>query len=321
MILVAGSTGVLGSEIVRRLRAEGRPVRALVRSTSAADRVAQLEHRGAEIVRGDLKDRRSLDAAMRGVEAVITTVTTILTSQPGDSFGETDEAGNKNLVDAAKAAGVKHFVFVSFDTSRVPDSPLTAAKREVEEHLKRSGLTFTILQPGLFMESWLGPFLFADPAAGTAKVYGPGTSGIRYVAVADVAAMAVRALTTPDARNATITFGGPEPVSQREAVRIFEEAYGRPFAVTEIPEETLESQWRAATDPYQKTFAALMLAVARGLGTDADPPPSNFNLKLTSVRDFVRRSAGASAAEPTAATVSSGANRSASQTSEARPTP
>ena len=294
MILVAGSTGVLGSEIVRRLRADGRPVRALVRSTSARDKVTALEQMGAEIVRGDLKDRRSLDAALAGVDAVISTVTTILTSQPGDSFADTDGAGNRNLVDAAKAAGAKHFVFVSFDTSLVPDSPLTEAKRTMEEHLKGSGLTYTILQPGLFMESWLGPFLFADPATGTAKVYGSGTAGIRYVAVGDVAAVAVRALTTPAARNATIPFGGPEPVSQRDAVRMFEEAFGRPFSVTDIPEQALEAQWRSAEDPFQKTFSALMLAVARGLGTEAPPPPREFGVKLTPVRDFVQRSATAS---------------------------
>ncbi len=293
MILVAGATGVLGSEVVRRLRAQGQAVRALVRTTSAPDRIAQLERLGAEVVRGDLKDRPSLDAAVHRAEAVISTVTTILTSQPGDSFSATDGGGTIALIDAARAARAKHFVFVSFDTARVPDSPLTAAKRDVEEHLHASGMTYTILQPSLFMESWLGPFLFADTAAGTAKVYGDGTDPIRYVAVADVAEVAVRSLTVPAARNATIPFGGPEPISQREAVRIFEEEYGRPFAVTDIPEGTLEAQWRSAEDPFQKTFAALMLGVATGLSSDVSVPPREFGLTMTSPREFVRRSASA----------------------------
>ena len=289
MILVAGATGVLGSAIVQRLRAQGKPVRALVRTTSAPEKVRALEESGAEIVRGDLKVRESLDAAVEGTEAVISTVTTILTSQPGDSFGATDGAGTRNLIDAARAAGVRHFVFVSFDTSKVPDSPLTAAKREVEQHLERSGMTYTILQPGLFMESWLGPFLFADPSTGSAKVYGAGDRGIRYVAVRDVAEVAVRALAVPAARNATIPFGGPDPLSQREAVRLFEKEFGKPFSVTDIPEEALEAQWREARDPFQKTFSALMLGVARGLGTDADVPPRDFGVTLTPVREFVQR--------------------------------
>jgi len=298
MILVAGATGVLGSEIVRRLRTEGRPVRALVRRTSAPDKVSRLEEMGVETVRGDLKDRASLDVAARGVDVVISTVTTILTSQPGDSFAETDDAGSKSLIDAAKAAGARQFLFVSFDTSRVPDSPLTAAKRDVEDHLKRSGLTYTILQPGLFMESWLGPFLFADPVSGTAKVYGPGRDGIRYVAVADVAEVAVRALSAPAARNATIPFGGPEAISQRDAVRLFEEEYGKPFAVTDIPEQALEAQWRGAKDPFEKTFAALMLGVARGLGGDVQVPTKELGFKMTPVREFVHRAAATQSATP-----------------------
>ena len=296
MILVAGATGVLGSEIVKRLRAQGHPVRALVRATSAPEKVERLKSLGAEIVRGDLKVRESLDPAVRGVEAVISTVTTILTSQPGDSFAATDGAGTRNLIDAAGAAGVGHFVFVSFDTSKVPDSPLTQAKRDVENHLERSGMTYTVLQPGLFMESWLGPYLFADPTTGTAKVYGEGDRGIRYVAVGDVAEVAVRALMVPSARNAKIPFGGPEPLSQRDAVRLFEREFGRPFTVTDLPEDALEAQWKQAQDPFQKTFSALMLGVARGLGTDADVPPRDFGVTLTPVREFVRRCASAASA-------------------------
>ena len=141
------------------------------------------------------------------------------------------------------------------------------------------------------MESWLGPFLFADPKAGTAKVYGEGTDGIRYVAVGDVAEVAIRALTVPSARNATIPFGGPDPLSQREAVRLFERECRKPFAVTDVPEEALEAQWKSARDPFEKTFAALMLGVARGLGADVEVPPRELAPKLTPPRDFIHRSA------------------------------
>jgi uncharacterized protein YbjT (DUF2867 family) len=291
MILVAGSTGVLGSEIVRRLLAQGQATRALVRSTSAPEKVSALEQAGAEVVRGDLKDRRSLDAAVRGVHTVISTVTTILTSQPGDSFGDTDGRGNIQLIDAAAGAGAKHFIFVSFDTSGVPDSPLTSAKRDVEDHLRRSGMTWTILQPSLFMESWLGPFLFADPVTGTAKIYGDGRTGIRYVAVADVAEVAVRSVSVPSARNAVISFGGPDAITPRDALRMMEQESGRRFEVTEIPEGALEAQWSSASDPYQKTFAALILAVARGLGSNIDVPPKELCGEMTPPRDFVRRAA------------------------------
>src|SRR4051812_6809011 len=296
MILVAGATGVLGSEIVRRLINRGEKVRAMVRASSAPEKVARLENSGAEIVRADLKDHASLARACAGVQAVISTVTMILTAQPGDSFAATDGDGNKALVDAAKNAGVEKFVFVSFNTDTSPDAPLTSAKRDVEEHLKTSGLDYSILHSSYFFETWLGPMLFADPNAGTAKVYGDGTQKLRYVAVADVAELAVQCLTSPAAKNATIPFGGPEEISQRDAVRIFEEAFGRPFSVIEIPEEALEAQWTSAQNPLDRTFSALMLGLARGFDSGMQPPFEKFPMQMTSPRAYAREMAKAAQA-------------------------
>lgn len=298
LVLVAGATGVVGSEVVRRLPLHGHTARALVRPTSAASKSDRLKEFGAEIVHGDLKDPASLAAASRGVDAVISTVSMIVTAQPGDSFADTDAAGNMALIDAAKAAGARHFVFVSVDTRYLPECPLAEAKRSVERHLRGSGLTWTILHPTVFMDAWLSPMLFADPAAGTATVYGAGTEKLRYVAAADVAELAVQALTSPAARNAVIPFGGPEPISQRDALAIFQEHYGRSFAITEIPEQTLEAQWRAASEPFAKTFAALKLGVARGLDSRVSPRNDDFPMRLTTVREFLRLrdSAGSTAA-------------------------
>ncbi|HJP84836.1 MAG TPA: NmrA family NAD(P)-binding protein [Gemmatimonadaceae bacterium] len=292
MILVAGATGVLGTEIVRRLTARGNQVRALTRTTSAPEKVERLKRFGAQIMQGDVRDPRSLIAACAGVNAVISTVTTILTSQAGDSFEATDGEGNKSLIDAARKAGVEKFVFVSFDTTKSPDNPLTRAKIAAEEHLKASGLDYTILHPTFFCESWLGPMLFADPDACTAKVYGKGTQKFRYVTVGDVAEFAVQSLGNPTARNAVIPVGGPEEISQREAVILFEQAFGKRFNVIEVPEATLEAQWSAAENPFDKTFAGLMLGMARGFDSGARPPFSEFPMQMTSVRDYIKNLAG-----------------------------
>ena len=289
MILVAGATGVLGSEIVRNLLSRGEKVRAMTRTTSKPETVDALRKAGAEIVVGDVKDPGSLANACKGVDSVISTVTSILTAQPGDSFEVTDGQGTKSLIDAARNAGAKKFVFVSFDASGAPDAPLPAAKRSAEAHLKKSGLDYTILHPALFSEIWLGPMMFADPVAGTARVYGPGTHKLRYVAVADVAELAVQSLSRPFASNATIPFGGPDEISQRDAVKMFEDSFGKKFEVTEIPEEALEEQWKAAQDPLQKSFAALMLAMARGFGGPIEPPFAEFPMRMHSPRDYVRQ--------------------------------
>lgn len=292
MILVAGATGHLGSEIVRRLIARRQQVRALVRPTSASDKVAALVEMGVDIARGDLSDRASLDAACRGVDRVVSTVSTIATARPGEDFQSVDHEGNCRLIDAAAAAAVKHFVYVSFNTSDMPDSPIRTAKSEVENHLRNSGLTHTILQPSLFMETWLGPMLFADTVAGTARIYGSGQNRISYVSVADVAEIAVQSLTSPIVRSETVTFGGPEQISQREAVEIFSKAFGKPFDVTEVPEEALRAQWESAEDPFQKSFSALMLGVAEGWGAAPPPDASSYPMRMTTVADFAARQAG-----------------------------
>jgi uncharacterized protein YbjT (DUF2867 family) len=104
--LIVGATGLLGSEICRLLAAAHKPVRALVRPTSDQGKIAQLESLKVEIARGDLKDRSSLDAACRGVSTVISTASSTLSRQEGDSIQTVDLDGQLNLVDAAKAANV-----------------------------------------------------------------------------------------------------------------------------------------------------------------------------------------------------------------------
>src|SRR5947208_7244433 len=151
VILVVGATGLLGGEICRVLTQRGTPVRALVRGTSNPDRVAHLKSVGAEQVRGDLKDRPSLDAACRGASAVISTASSTISRQEGDSIESVDRQGQLSLVDAAAAAGVKHFVLISFPRLEA-DFPLQSAQRPLQERLRKSGMVYTILQPTFFTE-------------------------------------------------------------------------------------------------------------------------------------------------------------------------
>lgn len=292
MILVAGATGVLGGLVCQRLRERGEAVRGLVRTTSTAEKVDRLRAQGVEIAEGDLRDPASLAAACRGANTVISTVSIIGTARPGDSFEATDAAGTKSLIDAAKANGVSHFIFVSFDTAAYPDSPLRNAKAEAEQYLRDSGVAYTILQATPFMEIWLGPRLGVDARAGTAKIFGSGDRPLSYVSVRDVAEYVVHSVYEPSVRNKAVPVVGPEPVSQRDAVRTFEEVFGKPFAVTHVPEDALEAQWRSAGDPFTRTFSALMLGVAHGDRVPADQLERPFPIPLRSVRDYARELAG-----------------------------
>jgi len=263
MNLIVGATGILGSEICRLLAKKGESVRALVRSTSNPDKVAQLKALKAEVILGDLKDRRSLDAACRGATAVVSTASSTLSRQEGDSIESVDREGQVNLVDAASAAGVTHFVLISFPNVDI-DFPLQRAKRAVEDRLQSSGMSYTILQPTFFTEVWLSPALGFDPKNAKAQIYGSGHHKISFISFQDVARFAVAALDPRLAPNAIVKLGGPEALSPLEAVRLAEQVVGKPIEVQHVPEEALRAQHSAATDSLQQSFAGLMLYYAGG---------------------------------------------------------
>jgi NADH dehydrogenase len=286
MNLVVGATGLLGGEICRQLVAEGRPVKALVRPTSEPVKVEALQRLGATLVQGDLKDRSSLDVACQEVTTVISTASSTLSRQTGDSIQTVDLEGQLSLVDAAKAGGVEHFVFISFRSNPDLQYPLDDAKRAVEQHLKASGLTYTILQAGYFMEVWLGPALGFDYANASARIYGEGHNGLSWISYKDVAQFAVASLDNPAGRNAVIEVGGPQVLSPLEVVHIFEEVGGQPLAIERVPEDALHAQKADATDPLQESFAALMITYANGDPIEMEATLQAFPLQLASVRDY-----------------------------------
>ncbi len=290
MNLVVGSTGRIGGEICHLLTAKGQPVRGMVRATSDPARVDGLKAMGVHIVTGNLRDRASLDQACQGVTTVITMVTAVSSYQPGENdFQSCDLEGATNLIEAARAAGVKHFVYVSYSANIDLDCPLRNAKRTVEQRLKDSGLSYTILRPSYFMESWLTPLVGFDPANAKAVIYGSGEKPISWISLKDVAKFAVESLDHPAARNATLELGGPEALTPHQVIKIFEEAGGRPFEVTHVPEAALEAQQQAATDGLMQTFPALMRCYAQGDLIDMHEMLKNFPIQLTTVQEYARQ--------------------------------
>lgn len=290
MNLVVGATGFLGSDICRLLVQQGQPVRALVRTTSNPAKKEALQSLGIELIEGDLKDPASLAAACQGVSAVITTASVTISRQPEDSIQAVDLDGQLNLIQAAQAANVGQFIHVSYSGNIDVDCPLKTAKRTVEQAVKESGLTYTILRPSSFMEVWLSPIVGFDAATATATVYGAGEKKISWISLHDVTRFAVASLTNPAARNAVLELGGPEALSPLEVIKIFESISGKTFTVQHVPAEALEAQRAAATDPIQQSFAALMLSVTQGDEIDMRETAQRFSLALLSVEAFARQS-------------------------------
>ncbi len=286
MILVVGSTGLVGGLVCQQLAKKG--VHALVRATSAPEKVAALKNAGIPTLLGDLKDRASLEAACKGVKTVISTASSTLSRAEGDNLQSVDLEGQLTLVDVAKAAGVQNFIFVSFPGGPL-DYPLQSAKRAVEKRIKESGMTYTILQPTNFNEVWLGPALGFDYPNAKARVLGSGDQKTSWISFVDVASFTSGSVDNPKAANQTFLLGGPEALSMHEVVKIFEEASGKKFALEHVPEDALVKQYETAQDPMEKSFAALMVSGARGQVIDAQAALGSIPVKLASVRDYAKQ--------------------------------
>ena len=286
MILVVGATGLVGNEVCQRLIGRGESVRALVRATSSREKLETLRSCGVELCIGDLKDSRSIAAACSGIEAVISTASSTLNRQPGDSIQSVDQAGQLNLVAAAKAANVNRFLFVSFRRTAGISSPLGDAKKQIENAVE--SLNYTVIQASWFMEVWLSPALGFDYANAVARIYGPGTSLISWVSFRDVAEMCVIALRHPAAEGRTIEFGGPEALSPLEVVARFERIGGISFRLEHVSEQTLLEQFDGATDSLEKSFAALMLGYLHGDAMNMTRIVDTFGIKLSNVDEYAR---------------------------------
>jgi uncharacterized protein YbjT (DUF2867 family) len=285
--LVVGSTGYLGRAVVALLADAGTPVRALVRPSRGSEVTAGFAS-SVEIARGDLKDPASLAAACQGVTSIVSTATATSSRLEGDSIETVDARGQESLVDAAKAAGVRRFVFVSFAESKI-DFALQRAKRAVERRIEASGLETTILRPSYFMEGWLSPKLGFDPANGKAQVFGRGASSVSWISIVDVARFAAAAVTDDRLTGKVLPLGGPDALSQRDVIDLFGELGAKSIEVGETPEGELEKQRLNAKDSLYEAYAAFMLGVARGQVVDAHEALELVPGRLATVREFAAR--------------------------------
>jgi len=290
--LVVGATGLVGSEIARRLKALGHRVVGLVRPGSAKAR--GLSAAGIETRVGDLRDPASLRAACEGVEAVISTATAVTSGGAGNSLTAVDRDGHRGLLEAARAAGASRFLYVS-TSPKYGASPLIAGKRETEQLVKDSGLRWTVLQPSLFMDIWFSPAVGWSLLEGRARIFGRGDAPISWICSRDVAAYAAAAVAEPKAFGQSIPLGGPEALSPRAALEVVEGVVGRRFKVTVIP-RVVAAAGGALLRPLNPKLASLMaLGVETTSGDVIAPEPARSIVQLPFVRlaDWAREAARA----------------------------
>jgi uncharacterized protein YbjT (DUF2867 family) len=235
VILVTGSTGLIGGEVLRRLSQAGVPARALTRDLSKARDLP-----GVTWVAGDLAKPETLPQAFAGIDTLF-----LLTHY----FEDMVELQN-NAIAAARAAGVKHVVKVSaFAASGHSRAPIGRWHYQVEKTMEESGLGWTLLRPHHFMQNLLAQAQYVRQEG---TIYSPSGDGkIPYVDGRDVGAVAAVILGAPDRHHGkTYVVTGSEAISYRQAAEIISGVIGKPVRfVDESPDEAQARRVREGIPP------------------------------------------------------------------------
>lgn len=229
-ILVTGAAGYLGNQTVKKLVAQGRPVRALVRKRAkAALRLADVAGQ-IDIVEGDVTRPESLAPAMSDVSAVIHTVA-IAMEKGGQTYESVNTQGTVNVLNAAEAAGVRRFINMS-QNGASSDLPyrFLASKGRAQEYVAASSMQWTALRPSAIFGRQDEFFnTFARLLKITPLVFpliGGGKAEFQPVSVADVVEAVIRCLDDDSTIGAELTLGGPEVLTLGEIERRIMDALG-----------------------------------------------------------------------------------------------
>jgi uncharacterized protein YbjT (DUF2867 family) len=228
-VLVTGATGRQGGAVVRSMLAHGWKLRALVRDPGAAAATA-LAERGVEVVRGDLENPPSLEKAVRGMQGVYSV-------QDFWAVGARREVQQgKNLADAARTAGVEHFVYSSVGgAERNSGVDHWESKWEIEQHMRNLGLPATILRPAAFMENYYIDQVEIGILKG--KLMDPIRADKPYqtIAAEDIGAFAALAFARPtEFIGLEIEIAGSE-LTNPQAAQVFSRVLGKPVRFQRLP--------------------------------------------------------------------------------------
>ncbi|HVE82839.1 MAG TPA: SDR family oxidoreductase [Myxococcales bacterium] len=258
MILVTGATGNIGSEVVRQLAALGHQVRAFVRNL---DKAQKLKGPHVELARGDISDLDTLRPAMQGVEKVF-----LVSAGP-----ENIELNEPKVVTEAARAGAKHVVKLSVYAAEAEASTIAQAHRSVEKKIEASGMTWTFIRPAAFASNLLNA---AGMVKSQGKLFGPyGDGKMAYLHPADIASVAVKALTEPGHENRAYSITGPEAFSQAQVAQKLSAAAGKPVQYVDTPPETARENMLKAGMPPRLVEGLMQLSDAVRAGKTAFTTP------------------------------------------------
>ncbi len=239
MIIVTGGSGYVGSHIVRRLVEIGRPVRAMVRSRRRAEQEGRLSGLDVQIVEGDVTRPETLGPVMDGATAVVHTVA-IAIETGGLTYEQINYQGTVNVVEAARAAGVRRFINLS-QLGADPNLPyrFLASKGKAQEYVAASDLDWTAFRPSVI---WGPEDEFANTFARLVPfspiifpIVGGKEAKFQPVWVEDVVTCIVKALDDPGTIGKEYELGGPEILTLEEIERRTLQAVGARRLMVRFP--------------------------------------------------------------------------------------
>jgi uncharacterized protein YbjT (DUF2867 family) len=296
MILVTGGTGFIGHHVVHTLRGEDRRVRALVRDPSS-DRARTLANWGCELVQGDVTDPESLRRGVDGCDRVMHFVALIAEPRP-EPFERIMKQGTRDLVAAAREAGVRRFVLMSAlgTSERSKDLvPYYSAKWDMEQTVKGSDLEHVIFRPSFIFGKdggILPVFIRQVRLAPVTPVAGEGERRLQPIWVEDVARFFAGAVENEAANGRTFDLGGPDQITWNDLLTRLRRILGVrrrpmihvPMGVMRAGAAVVERLPRPLVTRDQLT----MLADADNVG-DTRPANETFGIEPIGVDEQLRR--------------------------------
>jgi uncharacterized protein YbjT (DUF2867 family) len=232
LILVTGATGKQGGAVLRHLREKGFPVRALTREPDKPEARALIGH-GTEVVRGDLDDRASLARALDGAYGVYS----VQSRTEKGIEGEIRQG--IALTEASRSENVSHIVYSSVGSAdQHTGVPHFDSKFQIEEHIRTSGVPYTIIRPVFFMENWLGMRAGMEPGTLTLPLK-PDTR-LQMIAVDDIGAFVAMAFEFPGRwRGHAMDIAGDE-LSMNQVTQALARALREEMKYVQVPWDKFE---------------------------------------------------------------------------------
>jgi len=293
-ILVTGGTGFIGPKVVHALRAQGRDVRALVRSP---DRGAQLASWGVELATGDVTDRVTVRNAIDGCTHVVHLVA-ILRGRPQD-FDRVMTEGFRNVLAAAKEQGVERAVLMSAlgtnDASK-DVVPYYRAKWQMEQDVQASGLEHVIFRPSFVFGPGGGAlptFIRQVKVSPVVTVIGPGLQRSQPIWIEDVAAHFARAIDLPQAAGRTYEVGGPDTVTWNELYQRIARVLGKRRRLVHVPWTVARTGARLTERLPGAPLSVDQVAMLQAADNVVGSPDAvdTFQIPLLPLDEQIRRSA------------------------------